>query len=106
MDIERDVGLDYVLQQLSIHPDRVGTIPLVGIDLDIRMQATETPGEYLVAVWSRDADPHQMADAVTVTPLQFAALAGPLIRKNQKMLERQGQLIALEAEKFLRELTA
>jgi hypothetical protein len=106
MDIERDVELDYVFQSLTSQPDRVGTIPLVGIETDIRMQAAETPGEYRIALWSRGEEPFQKTDAQTMNPLQFAALYGPLIKKNRSVLEMRGRRLAEEAEKFLKELSA
>lgn len=104
-EIHHDVELDWVFQSLT-DTGKVGTIPLGGVETDIRMQATETPGVYLVALWSIGAEPFQKTEAVTVNPLQFAALFGPLIKKNQAIVEKRGRRIAEEAEEFLKGLSA
>lgn len=105
-EMHHNVELDWVFQSLTDNPGRVGTIPLGGVETDIRMQSTETPGVYRVALWSIGAEPFQKTEAVTVNPLQFVALFGPLIRKNRAVLEKRGRRVAEEAEAFLKGLSA
>jgi hypothetical protein len=101
MDIQHDVSLEYVLEQLSAHPGKTGVIPLPGLGWEIRMCGTETPGMYLVAVWSREPEPHQLTTAEELNALQFAARVNPMVQKDRRALQLQAALVVAEAEKIL-----
>ena len=103
--MEIDVSLETALARLREHPDMTAIMPLAALGSEVRMQVAEEPGAYRVAIWAVGPEPHPLTDEVTVNPLQFAALIGPLVEKNQRLLDLQGSLLVAEAEKFLAELT-
>lgn len=99
---EADGDVSEALKRLDADPGLTCMIQLAALDSVVSLSQGAEPGTYRALLCTNG----EVKANDTVTGLQLAAILLPLIRKNERLLQLQGALMAAEAEKFLKELSA